>query len=140
MKMPLLAPESGPDNGTNRGREKRNMTLNTKLTETEFAQVSTYCQSRQVAPAEWLRELVFRELRGGTKHTKTDELILGELVGIRLAFINLVRPRTAEEGALTPELFDSILKKIKVLKDEVAQKMLAKSEALVEVSDEHAVG
>jgi hypothetical protein len=141
--MPLLAPESSPTDGEIPGREKRNTTLSTKLTDTEFTEVETYCQARQVAPGEWLREVVFREVRGDTNHTKRDELILSELdlmlsevVGIRIGIINLLRPRNAEEGPLTPEVYDAILKKIKVAKNQVTQQLLAQLKA----NNEHPVG
>ena len=134
--MALLAPQSGPTNGEISSREKRNTTLSTKLTEAEFAQVLSRCNSRQLAPSEWLRDLILRELRGDTDDTKRDELMLAELVGLRLMFINLLKPRDAKEGPLTLEVFDSILQKIKGRKSQLAQEMLGE----LEVNGEHSVG
>jgi hypothetical protein len=126
--MALLASESGPTIGGFCARQKRTSTLSTKLTEAEFDQAVSLCNSLQVAPSEWLRDIVLWELRGNTNDTKRVELMLSELVRIRLMFINLLRPRNAEEGPLTPEAFDSMLAKIKATKNPIAQRMLAELE------------
>jgi hypothetical protein len=64
--MALLSTQSDTAQRTIRGREKRNITLNTKLTETEFAEVVKFCEARQIAFGEWVRELVLRELSEAT--------------------------------------------------------------------------
>ncbi len=40
-----------------RGRDKRNVTLNIKLTEAEFAAVERYCESRAITFGEWFGAL-----------------------------------------------------------------------------------
>ena len=65
--MALLSTQSETRQRTIRGREKRNITLNTKLTETEFAEVVKFCETRQIAFGEWVRELVLRELRDNSE-------------------------------------------------------------------------
>jgi hypothetical protein len=50
--MALLSTQSDTRQRTIRGREKRNITLNTKLTETEFAEVVKFCETRQITFGE----------------------------------------------------------------------------------------
>jgi len=43
------------------------MTLNTKLTEREFADVERFCEAHAVAFSEWVREVVLREVRSADR-------------------------------------------------------------------------
>jgi hypothetical protein len=64
LAMTLLSTESRQSHRKVRGREKRNMTLNTKLTELEFAEVEQFCEVAQCGFGEWVREVVLRECAG----------------------------------------------------------------------------
>ncbi len=64
--MSLLSSELQPGTRRVRGREKRNITLNTKLTPTEYAEVERHCGSLGLDFGEWLRGLVLREVRNDT--------------------------------------------------------------------------
>ena len=102
-----------------RGREKRNITLNTKLTESEFAEVVKFCETRQIPFGEWVRELVLRELRGNSGKEVPDP-ILSEVVGIRLLLVNLLKPQATGQVPFTAIGFESLLEEIKRVKRQVA--------------------
>jgi hypothetical protein len=120
--MALLSTQSDTRQRTIRGREKRNITLNTKLTETEFAEVVKFCETRQIAFGEWVRELVLRELRGGS-NKEIPDLLLSEIIGVRLLLVNLLKPHVNGEKPLTPEGFESMLTEIQKVKKQLALKV-----------------
>src|SRR6201985_3321682 len=101
VAMTPLSTDSRQSHRKVRGREKRNMTLNTKLTELEFSEVERFCESRNVAFGEWVREVVLREVRGPEDRTANVPL-LGEITGLRLLLINTLEPLLRGEK-MTPE-------------------------------------
>jgi len=120
--MALLSTQSDTRQRTIRGREKRNITLNTKLTETEFAEVVKFCETRQIAFGEWVRELVLRELRDNSDKENPDP-ILSEIIGVRLLLVNLLKPQMSGEKPLTPEGFELMLTEIQMVKKQLALKV-----------------
>jgi hypothetical protein len=123
VAMTLLSTESQQSHRKVRGREKRNMTLNTKLTELEFAEVEQFCEARNVAFGEWVREVVLREVRGSEDRLGTVTL-LGEITGLRLLLINTLEPLLRGEK-MTPEQFKEMLRYVKTNKRKAAADMLA---------------
>ena len=123
VAMMLLSTESRQSHRKVRGREKRNMTLNTKLTELEFAEVEQFCEARNVAFGEWVREVVLREVRGSEDRLGTVPL-LGEITGLRLLLINSLEPLLRGE-MMTPEQFKEMLRYVKTNKRKAAADMLA---------------
>jgi hypothetical protein len=123
VAMTLLSTESRQSHRKVRGREKRNMTLNTKLTELEFAEVEQFCEVRNVAFGEWVREVVLREVRGSEERLGTVTL-LGEITGLRLLLINTLEPLLRGEK-MTPEQFKEMLRYVKTNKRKAAADMLA---------------
>jgi len=121
--MTLLSTESRQSHRKVRGREKRNMTLNTKLTELEFAEVERFCQSHNVAFGEWVREVVLREVRGPDDRSEIVPLV-GEITGLRLLLINTLEPLLRGEK-MTPEQFKEMLRYVKTNKRKAAADMLA---------------
>ena len=121
--MTLLSTESRQSHRKVRGREKRNMTLNTKLTELEFAEVEQFCEARNVAFGEWVREVVLREVREAEDRLGTVPL-LGEITGLRLLLINTLEPLLRGEN-MTPEQFKEMLRYVKTNKRKAAADMLA---------------
>jgi len=123
IAMTLLSTESPQLHRKVRGREKRNMTLNTKLTEMEFAEVERFCGSRNMAFSEWVREVVLREVRGPEDRAGTVPLF-GEIAGLRLLLINTLEPLLRGEK-MTPEQFKEMLRYVKTNKRKAAADMLA---------------
>jgi hypothetical protein len=121
--MTTSSSETRPSHRRVRGREKRNLTLNTKLTETEFAEVERFCESRQIAFSEWVREVVLREVRGcaGTGSTLS---LMSEITGLRLLLVNGLEPLLRGDK-MTPEQFKEMLRYVKTNKRKAAADMLA---------------
>lgn len=122
MMKPILT-ESRQSHRRVRGRDKRNLTLNTKLTETEFAEVERFCESRQIAFSEWVREVVLREVRGTSEVGSTLPL-LSEITGLRLLLVNGLEPLLRGDR-MTPEQFKEMLRYVKANKRKAATDTLA---------------
>jgi hypothetical protein len=121
--MSVLSTQSRQPHRKVRGREKRNVTLNTKLTESEFAEVERFCDSRSVSFGEWVRELVLRELRNDDQHSESSPL-MGEIAGLRLLLINTLEPLLRGDE-MTPEQFREMLRYVKANKRKAAADALA---------------
>jgi hypothetical protein len=98
------------------------MTLNTKLTELEFAEVEQFCESHNIAFSEWVREVVLREVRGPEKPATVP--LLSEISGLRLLLINTLEPLLRGDK-MTPEQFKEMLRYVKANKRKAAADMLA---------------
>ena len=119
--MALLLNEAQQVQRRVRGREKRSITLNTKLTRSEFAEVERYCEAHGFGFGEWLRDLVLREIRG----TQGSSLaLMGEITAIRLLLVNALEPLLRGEK-MTPEQFKEMLRYVKTNKRKAAADMLA---------------
>jgi GAF domain-containing protein len=119
--MALLLNEAQQVQRRVRGREKRSITLNTKLTRSEFAEVERYCEARGFGFGEWLRDLVLREIR----NTQGSSLaLMGEITAIRLLLVNALEPLLRGEK-MTPEQFKEMLRYVKTNKRKAAADMLA---------------
>ena len=106
-----------------RGREKRNITLNTKLTPAEYAEVERFCEAHGFGFGEWVRSLVLREIRS-SNGPATSPSLLGEITGLRLLLINTMEPLLRGEK-MSPEQFKAMLQYVKNNKRKAAADTLA---------------
>jgi len=111
--------ETDRKKGAVRGLESRNQSLNTKLSPTEFAAVEVAAATDECALAEWVRDLILRELRRGSARDPS----LAEILGVRLLLVNVLRPLPAGQR-LTPEAFDKLLDQISDAKHQLASKLV----------------
>ena len=118
--MLLNHSEADRRKGAVRGRESRNQSLNTKLTRTEFAAVEVAAAAHECALGEWVRDVILREIRGGSPADPS----LAEILGVRLLLVNVLRPLAAGQR-LTPEAFDKLLDEISEAKHSLAGKLAA---------------
>ena len=118
--MLLNHSETDRKKGAVRGRESRNQSLNTKLTRTEFAAVEVAAAAHGCALGEWVRDVILREIRGGSPADPS----LAEILGVRLLLVNVLRPLAAGQR-LTPEAFDKLLDEISEAKHSLAGKLAA---------------
>lgn len=110
--------EAAKKKGAIRGRESRTQSLNTKLTPTEFAEVQTAAAARGCALGEWARDVILREVQGGSARNPS----LAEILGVRLLLVNVLRPLAAGQ-TLAPEVFDKLLDEISQAKHQLAAKL-----------------
>lgn len=121
--MSILDSQMTTKRGKIRGRESRNQTLTTKVTDTEHRAVEEAAGADAKTTGEWLRDLALREIaaQGGRG---IETIVLPEILGVRLLLVNVLRS-VATGQKLTPEAFDKLLDQIGAAKHELAGKLLA---------------
>ena len=117
--MPLLA-ENSDSKKTRKKTVFRNTTVCLKLTEPEVRLLDQFATAKGVARSEWMRNVILRELRGGS----ASDPSLAEILGVRLLLVNVLRPLAAGQR-LTPEAFDKLLDEISEAKHVLAGKLAA---------------
>jgi hypothetical protein len=91
-----------------------------KLTKEELGRVTEFAKSHGLARGEWIRDVILREVRGGSACDPS----LAEILGVRLLLVNVLRPLAAGQR-LTPEAFDKLLDEISEAKHVLAGKLAA---------------
>ena len=90
---------------------KRVFPVTPKLTKEEWGSVTEFARSQGLARGEWIRDVILREVRGGS----VSDPSLAEILGVRLLLVNVLRPLAAGQR-LTPEAFDKLLDQISDVK------------------------
>ena len=120
--MPTSDTERPAKRGSLRGRESRNQTLSTKLSETEYRSVEKASSADGKTTGEWLRDLTLRSLRSGANDT--EFIALSEIVGVRLLLVNVLRSLGTGQR-MTAEVFDKLVNEIGATKYDLASKLIA---------------
>jgi hypothetical protein len=121
--MALLSSEMQPGSRRVRGREKRNITLNTKLNRNEYSADERHCNALGLDYGEWLRSLIMREVRNDSRNV-TELALIGEVTSLRLLLINTLEPLLRGEQK-TAEQFKEMLRYVKANKRKAAEDALA---------------
>ena len=120
--MPAFELETPTKRGVIRGRESRNQTLTTKLTEAEHRAVEKAAQADGKTAGEWLRDHALDALQRDA--SDAEVIALSEVIGVRLLLVNVLR--TVSTGQkLTAEAFDKLVDEIGTAKHELAAKLLS---------------
>jgi hypothetical protein len=90
-----------------------------KLTKEELRSITEFARSQGLARGEWIRDVILRELRGGSGRDPS----LAEILGVRLLLVNVLRPLAAGQR-LAPEAFDKLLDEISDAKHQLAGKLV----------------
>src|SRR5579863_6540046 len=91
-----------------------------KLTKEERGRITEFARSQGFARGEWIRDVILREVHGGS----TSDPSLAEILGVRLLLVNVLRPLAAGQR-LTREAFDKLLDEISEAKHALAGKLAA---------------
>jgi hypothetical protein len=106
-----------------RGRESRNHTLTTKLTDAERRTVEAAAGAAMKTTGEWLRDLAL-EAVAENSFRRTSDVALSEIIGVRLLLVNVLRT-LATGQRLSAEAFDKLLDEIGTAKYELAAKLVS---------------
>ena len=120
--MPISDTQRPTKRGSLRGRESRNQTLSTKLTETEYRTVEKASSADGKTTGEWLRDLTLRSLRSGANDAEL--IALSEIVGVRLLLVNVLRSLGTGQR-MTAEAFDKLVNEIGATKYDLAAKLIS---------------
>jgi hypothetical protein len=94
-----------------------------KLTKEERGKITEFARSQGLARGEWIRDVILRDVRGGSANDPS----LAEILGVRLLLVNVLRPLAAGER-LPPETFDKLLDEISEAKHKLAARLATHSE------------
>jgi hypothetical protein len=121
--MPVLGPQIQRKPGMIRGRESRNHTLTTKLTDAEQRSVEAAATAVMKTTGEWLRDLALEAVAENSGRS-ASAVALSEIVGVRLLLVNVLRT-LATGQRLSAEAFDKLLDEIGTAKHELAGKLVS---------------
>ena len=120
--MAILKPNPNAISDSDRSLN-RVFPVTAKLTKEERGRITEFAKSQGLARGEWIRDVILREVRGGS----TSDPSLAEILGVRLLLVNVLRPLAAGQR-LTPEAFDRLLDEISGAKHQLAAKLATPSE------------
>ena len=89
-----------------------------KLTREEHRHVTDHAIGLGQARSEWMRDAILHALN----RAPVDDLVLAEVLGVRLLLVNVLRSLVAGQK-LAPEEFDKLLDEISTAKHELAAKL-----------------
>ena len=121
--MPVLGPQIQRKPGMIRGRESRNHTLTTKLTDAEQRAVEAAATAEMKTTGEWLRDLALEAVAENSGRS-ASAVALSEIIGVRLLLVNVLRT-LATGQRLSAEAFDKLLDEIGTAKHELAGKLVS---------------
>lgn len=121
--MPVLGPQMQRKPGMIRGRESRNHTLTTKLTDAEQRAVEAAATAEMKTTGEWLRDLALEAVAENSGRS-ASAVALSEIIGVRLLLVNVLRT-LATGQRLSAEAFDKLLDEIGTAKHELAGKLVS---------------
>jgi hypothetical protein len=104
--------------GSSETSSYRKKTVSTKLSDDENSMLEALVQRRKQTSSSLVRQLVLAELERDSARPQAD-LVLSEIVGVRLLLVNLLQPRD-QRDPLTKEHFETLLGEIKRMKKQVA--------------------
>jgi hypothetical protein len=104
-------------------------TASTKVTQSELNELERAATERGIQLGEWIREVLFRELRGSDQMNSGSPInygyrLLAEVVGMRV-FLNHVLSIMSRGEWLDAEQYQEILRQVKAKKHGWAQELLA---------------
>jgi hypothetical protein len=113
----------------NNSRNFRIYTASTKVTQSELAELERAAAERGIRLSEWIRQVLFRELRESDQMNSGDHIncgkrLLTEIVGLQVFLTNVLSPMSRGEW-LDAEQYEEIMRQVKAKKHRWAQQILA---------------
>ena len=104
-------------------------TASTKVTQSELAELERAAAERGIRLSEWIREVLFRELRESDQMNSGDPInygkrLLTEIVGLQVFLTNVLSPMSRGEW-LDAKQYEEIMRQVKAKKHRWAQQILA---------------
>jgi len=104
-------------------------TASTKVTQSEFAKIERAGAARGIRLSEWIREVLFRELRGSDQmnsgnHLNYGRRLLTEIIGLQVYLTSVLAPMSRGEW-LSEEQCKEITRQVRANKYRWAQEILA---------------
>jgi hypothetical protein len=103
-------------------------TASTKVTQSELAELERAAAERGIRLSEWIRQVLFRELRDNDQMNSGDHInygkrLLTEIVGLQVFLTNVLSPMS--RGEWLEAEYEEIMRQVKAKKHRWAQQILA---------------
>jgi hypothetical protein len=113
----------------NGSQDFRIHTASTKVTQSELAEFERAAAERGIRLSEWIREVLFRELRESDQMNSSDHInygkrLLTEIIGLQVFLTNVLSPMSRGEW-LDAKQYEEIMRQVKAKKHRWAQEILA---------------
>jgi hypothetical protein len=122
--VPLLSDAKLPAVSRLKGRNRRTVSVSTKLTSEEFDSIVHASQNSGKAIGEWAREVLLKEAAGASG-TLSNEDLLVELVGVHLLLMNALAPVIRGE-TMGADWYNNLLRQVRESKQEAAKVVIAR--------------
>jgi prophage antirepressor-like protein len=109
--------------GTVRGRDSRDRSLNTKLTQAELVAVEAAAQADGRAVGEWMREVVLKEIRSASGGLRTEH-VMAEIISLQQFLTNALYPLVCGTQ-MTAEQYRELMRSVKTNKRRAAREAIA---------------
>lgn len=93
----------------------RTKSVTAKITEEEFQQLESLAQKQELTVSEWCREVLLSRINSpqhdegnSNEANSADEIILAEILGVRMLLLNLLYPLGRGES-LNPEKIQAVI-------------------------------
>lgn len=106
-----------------RGRNRRAVTLSTKITPEEFELISAASETAGRAIGEWMREVLLREARPSSDSARSEKLMT-EIIGLQMFLTHVLSP-IACGRQMTTEEYRELMRNVKDNKRRAAREILA---------------
>lgn len=105
-----------------RGRNRRAVTLSTKITPEEFELISAASETAGRAIGEWMREVLLREARPSSDCARSEKLMT-EIIGLQMFLTHVLSPIACGRQMTTDEYRD-LMRNVKDNKRRAAREIL----------------
>jgi hypothetical protein len=99
--------------------DSANKTVSAKLSAHELSQLEEIAERCNLTNSALIRKLILEKIQNEKGPPKAD-LLLAEIVGVRLILVNLLGPLVCDQEPMTKQRVDAILDEIKKVKHEAA--------------------
>jgi hypothetical protein len=106
-----------------KGRARRTVTINTKITPRELELISAACEADGRARGEWIRETVLNAIRSSSVDLRADHLMT-EIVALQLFLTDVLSLVVCGER-MSPEQYQELMQNVKTNKQRAAREVIA---------------
>jgi hypothetical protein len=99
--------------------DSANKTASARLSAHELSQLEEIAKRHKTTPSALIRELILEKIQKEKGPQKAD-LVLAEIVAVRLILANILGPMACEQELMTKQRVEAILAEIKKVKNQAA--------------------
>lgn len=107
------------------GTDIRSRSIGFRVTQSDFASLQALAEEEGRPLGEWCREIIFDRVKGQLKSSVLDQVILEELIALRMIVTSLLYDQT--KGKMAPEQMEKLFAKVDEAKLKRAEEILGQA-------------